>query len=223
MEKVPAQPSGLRTSSPGQVITVKLYARDAITRAGLSSCLTQQKGMAEISPATDSDPDVFIVATSNTDANTLRLLENLSPTGEGRFILIVEQAWQTDVYTAVERGVRAMLWRSNFSPLAFVQTIKAVVDGEGSFPPGLQGTLMQQVQQVHREVLAPRGLTASTFSDREIDVLQLLSEGLDLDQISRRMQYSERTVKNILYSAMKRHQFRNRTQAVAHAIRSGLI
>ncbi|MFJ2008703.1 response regulator transcription factor [Streptomyces chartreusis] len=210
-------------SSSAEMITVKLHADDIITRVGLSSCLAQFDGFSELGPAVEDSPDVYIVATGDSDANTLRLLESLSPTAKDRFILIVDNKWQTDVYAAVEKGVRAMLWRSSFSSSHLAQTIKAVVSGAGLFPPGLQGALMQQVQQVHRDVLAPRGLTALTFSDREIKVLRLLSEGLDLDQISQRIQYSERTVKNILYSAMKRHQFRNRTQAVAHAIRSGLI
>jgi DNA-binding NarL/FixJ family response regulator len=206
-----------------QKIAVKVHARDALTRAGISSLLKYSTEFSEVSLEADGEPDVFIVVTEYTDATTLELLEKLSPSGAGRFMLIVDQAWQAGVYAAVERGVRAMLWRSNFSLTTLTQSLHAVVNGEGLFPPGLQGRLMQQVQQVHRDVLAPRGLTASIFSDREIDVLRLLSEGLDLDQISRKMQYSERTVKNILYSAMKRHQFRNRTHAVSYAIRSGLI
>ena len=226
MENNAAQPSGVETrrkASPARVITVKLHVGDLITRAGLSSYLAQHAEFSVLSLAAETVPDVFIVATRSADADTLKLLESLTSAGGCRFILIVEQAWQADVYAAGEKGVRAMLWRSSFSSDTLAQTINAVVDGEGSFPSGLQGMLMQQVQRVHRDVLAPRGLTASTFSDRELEVFRLLSEGLDLDQISRKIQYSERTVKNILYAAMKRHHFRSRTHAVAYAIRLGII
>jgi len=206
-----------------RVITVKLSADDEITLVGLSHCLGQSLRFNVVDSNSDTEPDAFVISVKSADASTLKLLEALSPAGTGRFILIVDKSWQVDVYAAVEKGVRSVLWRSNFSTAIITRAINAVVDGEGSFPPRLQGALMQQVQLVHREILAPRGLTSSTFSDREIDVLRHLSEGLDLDQVSRRMRYSERTIKNILYNAMKRHNFNNRTQAVSHAIRSGLI
>ena len=116
-----------------------------------------------------------------------------------------------------------MLWRDTFTPAAFVRTLLTVADGGGSFPPTLQGTLMEQVQWTHREVLAPRGLTASGVSPRELDVLRLVSEGRELSEIATKLCYSERTVKYILYGLMKRLQLRNRAHAVSYAIRAGLI
>ncbi|MFG2884067.1 LuxR C-terminal-related transcriptional regulator [Streptomyces sp. NPDC048297] len=226
METLGTQPRGaavIRTATHRRVITVRLHADDEITLTGLSHCLAGSLRFTVVDHDSDAEPDVFVVSVESADAATLKLLEGLSPTGTGRFVLIVDKSWQTDVYAAVEKGVRSVLWRSNFSTAVMARTINAVVQGEGSFPSKLQGALMQQVQLVHRDVLAPRGLTSSAFSDREIDVLRFISEGLDLDQVSQRMGYSERTIKSILYNVMKRHDFHNRTQAVSHAIRSGLI
>ncbi|MFJ2008668.1 response regulator transcription factor [Streptomyces chartreusis] len=67
------------------------------------------------------------------------------------------------------------------------------------------------------------GLAAPGYSPREIDVLKLLADGMDLEKVAETLSYSERTIKNILYGAMKRHNLRNRTHAVSHAIRAGLI
>ncbi|MBM9624557.1 response regulator transcription factor (plasmid) [Streptomyces zhihengii] len=215
--------SGVRSVAADRIIAVRLHAEDAITMAGLSHCLGQFSRFAVSDSQANTEPDVFVVAVKNVDAATLKLLDALAPRGTGRFILVVDRSWQVDVYAAVEKGVRSVLFRSNFSTAVIARTISSVAEGEGSFPSKLQGALMQQVQLVQQEVLAPRGLTSSAFSDREIDVLRYLSEGLDLDEISKKMRYSERTIKNILYSAMKHHNFHNRTQAVSHAIRAGLI
>ncbi|MBM9624514.1 response regulator transcription factor [Streptomyces zhihengii] len=204
-------------------IAVKIHASDVIAHAGLVHSLQQSPRLREFDQHRDTEPDVFTLSVKSVDASTLKLIDTLSPSGSGRFVLVIDKDCHVDVYAAIERGVRAMLWRSNFSTTAICNTISAVADGEGCLPAGLQGALMRQVQLVHREVLAPRGLTSSAFSQREIEVLRLLSEGLDLEQVSQRMQYSERTIKNVLYAAMKRHHFTNRTQAVSHAIRSGLI
>jgi DNA-binding NarL/FixJ family response regulator len=61
------------------------------------------------------------------------------------------------------------------------------------------------------------------LTDREIKVLKLLAEGLDTAEVGRRLFYSERTVKNIVHDVTSRLNLRNRTQAVAYALRQGLI
>ena len=63
----------------------------------------------------------------------------------------------------------------------------------------------------------------SGLTKREITVLKHIAEGLATDEIARRMAYSERTVKNILHDVTTRLQLRNRTHAVAFAVREGLI
>ena len=79
------------------------------------------------------------------------------------------------------------------------------------------------MERLQHQVLHPRGLTLAGLTDREIEVLRLLSEGLDTNEVSQRLYYSERTVKNIIHNVTSRLDLRNRTHAVAYAIRQGLI
>jgi DNA-binding NarL/FixJ family response regulator len=72
-------------------------------------------------------------------------------------------------------------------------------------------------------VLSPRGLTFTGLTEREVSVVRLLAEGYDTAEIARRLYYSERTVKNIIHDITSRLELRNRTHAVAYAIREGLI
>ena len=58
---------------------------------------------------------------------------------------------------------------------------------------------------------------------RERDVLALVAEGHSTREVARRLCYSERTIKNILQSLTTRFGLRNRTQAVAWALRNGWI
>jgi DNA-binding NarL/FixJ family response regulator len=58
---------------------------------------------------------------------------------------------------------------------------------------------------------------------RELDVLTLVAEGLSTREIAKKLCYSERTIKNILQDVTMRLSLRNRTHAVAFAIRAGWI
>ena len=90
-------------------------------------------------------------------------------------------------------------------------------------PPDLLGRLLDQVGRLQRTVLDPRGITFTGLASREIEVLKLVAEGWDTAQIATRLSYSERTVKNVLHDVTTRLQLRNRSHAVAYAMREGLI
>ena len=90
-------------------------------------------------------------------------------------------------------------------------------------PQHVFGRLLDQVGRLQRQVLNPRGLSFAVLTDREIKVMKLLADGLDTAEVGRRLFYSERTVKNIVHDVTSRLNLRNRTQAVAYALRQGLI
>ncbi|MFB7511503.1 response regulator transcription factor, partial [Streptomyces broussonetiae] len=95
--------------------------------------------------------------------------------------------------------------------------------GEGVLPGDLLGKLLTHVGGLQRSALDPRGLTLSTLTAREADMLRLVAEGFDTAEIAQKTAYSERTVKNVLHEITTRLQLRNRAHAVGYALRNGLI
>ena len=63
----------------------------------------------------------------------------------------------------------------------------------------------------------------SPLTHREQRVLTLIADGCSTREVAQRMNYSERTIKNVLQSVSERLHYRNRTQAVACAVRNGWI
>lgn len=61
------------------------------------------------------------------------------------------------------------------------------------------------------------------LSARERRMLELMADGHSTREVARLMCYSERTIKNVLQELMAREQLRNRTHAVAWAVRTGRI
>ncbi|MFD7917717.1 response regulator transcription factor [Streptomyces sp. NPDC059740] len=205
-------------------VRVAIHAPEGLVRAGLVSYLQHGRELTEVPVGEVRDGDVVVVAADVADASVLETLRGLSGDADVLFVLVVARGgWRAETSSAVDRGVRAVLWRDSFTPEDFTRTLLTVARGGGSLPASLQGTLMEQAQTIQREVLAPRGLAASGMSSRETDVLRLVAEGQELSQIATKLCYSERTIKYVLYGVMKRLQLRNRAHAVSYAIRSGLI
>jgi DNA-binding NarL/FixJ family response regulator len=61
------------------------------------------------------------------------------------------------------------------------------------------------------------------LTDREQQVLALIAAGHPTREVAQRLSYSERTVKNVLHDIVTKLGARSRSQAVAHAVREGLI
>ena len=137
--------------------------------------------------------------------------------------LVVGKFERTALQSAIECGVSAVIRRSTADADKVVGMIMALSRGEGMLPGDLLGQLLDHVGQLQREVLEPRGLTMSTLTAREVDVLRLVSEGFDTNEIATKMSYSERTVKNILHEITTRLHLRNRAHAVGYTMRQGLI
>jgi DNA-binding NarL/FixJ family response regulator len=128
-----------------------------------------------------------------------------------------------DVLTVVDAGVCAIVWRWEATATRLSEIVVKAAAGEAALPADVLTRLLRQIERLNRHVLAPRGIGLGGLSTREIDVLRLAADGLDTDEISTKLSYSTRTVTSVLHDVMHRYQLRNRTHAVAYAIREGLI
>ena len=204
-------------------VATYVYADDPILQAGLVS---QLRGRPEIDIVEASElnrAQVGVAAADALDDETLRILRALKRAGIAHTLLIMRAIDDAAVVSAAEVGVSGLLRRSEATPEALVRTIQKVAAGDGVIPSDLLGHLLGQVGRLQRQVLSPRGLTFSGLSDREIEVLRLIAEGHDTNEIARQLCYSQRTVKNVLHDVTTRLQLRNRSHAVAYAVREGLI
>lgn len=198
-----------------------IHGRDPISQAGVVSQLKSRPEIRVVDHAEQAD--VAVVIADHVDANTARELRSLRKDGRPQLMLVATAVDDAALVLAAEAGVAGLLRRSDANPDTLVRTIRRVASGEGEVPPDLLGRLLEQVGRLQRQVLAPRGLTFSGLTPRETEVLRLVADGHDTSEIALRMCYSERTVKNVLHDLTTRLQLRNRTHAVAYAVREGLI
>jgi len=210
-------------SAPPARIDVYVAASDPLSRAGTLSQLRGAIGMRLVDEDALDQEGVALVVADDIDSETVRAIKVLRRRGVERICLLVSRLDAKGVLAAVEVGVRGVLRRSEATPRNLTSAISAVAAGEGALPGDLLGRLLDQVGQLQSQVLAPRGLTVSGLTERELSVLRLLADGLDTAEVGTRLFYSERTVKNIIHDMTSRLELRNRTHAVAYAMRQGLI
>ena len=123
----------------------------------------------------------------------------------------------------VGAGVAGVLRRAEATPESLSSAVVAATKGDGTLAPDLIGRLLHQMNRLQHDVLTPRGLGADGLSDRERSVLKLLSEGLGTHEIAGKLAYSERTIKNVIHDVTTRLNLRNRSHAVAYAVKAGIV
>lgn len=211
----------MSTSMSTGAVATHVHARDPISQAGVVAQLRMRPEIRIVDTAPQAA--VAVMITDAVDDTTTRELRSLHKDGHPRLMLVATTIDDAALVAAAEAGVAGLLRRCDASADAMVHTIVKVASGDGEVPADLLGRLLEQVGRLQRQVLAPRGLTFTGLTPRETEVLRLVADGLDTSEIASRMCYSERTVKNVLHDLTTRLQLKNRTHAVAYAVREGLI
>ncbi|WP_405965007.1 response regulator transcription factor [Streptomyces sp. NBC_00723] len=202
----------------GETVRVAIHAPAPLVRAGLAGFVALDPRLHELPRDRIGEADAIVVAVDVADASALDLLHRLCDRPGARFLVVVGKKWRADLSAAQKRGVRAVVWWDFCSPDVFARSVRAVA---GSEEIPLPSPLAPERAEHH--VVASLGRAEPRLNAREVDVLRLIAEGKQCDEIALELSYSERTVRYILYGAMKRLRTRNRAHAVSHAIRAGLI
>ncbi|MCP2261496.1 regulatory protein, luxR family [Streptoalloteichus tenebrarius] len=204
-------------------VAVAVHAFDPISYVGITGLVRDVPGIRLVRDQEVPRAEVIVVVAAAIDSEVLAQLRNLARRGTARLVLVVDDLREADLLALVECGLAGVVPRSAATAQRLAASVLAAAEGRGQLPEDLLGALLRQVNRLQREVLAPRGLTASGLDPREVDVLRLLAEGFGTVDIAEKLAYSERTVKNIVHGLLNRLGLRNRPHAVAWAVREGLI
>jgi DNA-binding NarL/FixJ family response regulator len=216
----------MNASSP--VLRVLVVADDPLARAGLATLLSQQPGCDVVGQAASradlpaeveaARPDVLLWDLGWDPAPGSERLAELADDLPPVAALLPGGDEPAEVRHAWESGARALLPREADGP-RLLAALEAMVLDLLVLDPALAGDLLQPQQG-----LGPAAdLMVEDLTPREMEVLQLLAEGLPNKAIARRLDVSEHTVKFHVNAILGKLGARSRTQAVVRATRLGLI
>jgi DNA-binding NarL/FixJ family response regulator len=210
---------------------VKLFVLDSHTiyRRGLAASLELIDGVEEVAHAESVREAWESVGLFNAD---LVLLDHAVPGGRD-FIGAVSQATGARVLVctsdcsldhvlgAMQAGAIGFLRKDTLTMEGLAAAVRAAASGAGVVTPELLGNL---VRSVATEANGHDGRSnGTTLTDREQQVLSLIAAGHPTREVAQELCYSERTVKNVLHDVVTKLNARSRSQAVAFAVREGLI
>jgi DNA-binding NarL/FixJ family response regulator len=194
-----------------------------VSEAGITAQLRRRPEVHLLEGNDREDAAVAVVVADEIDEEAARTIRAIQRSGSTRVVVIVSRLDDAGVFAALEAGACGLLRRQEAAGEKLVALVQAAAKGDGSVPPDLLGRLLAQIGKLQRHVLQPRGLTVSGLTEREVEVLRLVADGWDTAEIANRLCYSERTIKNVIHDVTARLALRNRAQAVAYAVREGLI
>lgn len=203
-------------------LRVLIIARDPLARAGLAVLLEQQPGCVVVGQvdgetgaldAIDIYQPELVLFDLGWDATTAPpQLAALSQADVPVVALLPDDAAAAEVWQAGALGL--LLRNSDAGQIG--AALPAVRQGLAVIAPELSGALSHAPLPAAPKLLDP-------LTPREVEVLQLLAEGLPNKAIARRLAISEHTVKFHVNSILSKIGAQSRTEAVVKATQLGLI
>ncbi|MBW4720279.1 response regulator transcription factor [Saccharothrix sp. SC076] len=203
-------------------VRVVVQAADQLSMAGLTSFLGARPEVALVGPDRWAEAEVAVVAVSRLGEEVAARLRGLAAQVRVPVVLVLDEIGEADVLTAVECRAVAILPRAGATGDRVLRAVLAAASGGGVMPPNMVAELLDHVRRLQRQLVAPAS-ERGKLTNREVEVLRLMADGLDTAEIASTLCYSERTIKNVFYGITSRLNLRNRPHAVAYALRKGVI
>src|SRR2546429_3575946 len=165
-------------------IPVYVTASDPILDTGVSTQLRSRPELTVLDSVHDFADAVCVVVGDEADDATLRLVRELRGRGLRQIIMVLAHIDDTALFAAIESGACGLLRRQEASPERLVTAITQAASMGGVLSPKLLGRLLEQVNRLQTRVLAPRGIHLSALSDREVEVLRLMAQGMEVKEIA---------------------------------------
>jgi len=199
----------------------------ALFRRGLISLLGDMPDFEVVGEAGDGyealgviervQPDILLLDVNMPHMDGISLVQELRRRKSSlRILMLTISQEDSDLIGAIRAGANGYILK-NAEPEALHQALRNVAVGQGALSPEVVGPILNAVS--HSLVDAP----AALLSERELEVLACLSEGLTTLQIASRLFISENTVKTHIRHILDKLESSNRTEAVGKATQLGLL
>jgi DNA-binding NarL/FixJ family response regulator len=203
----------------GASLSCLIIDEHPVVRQGIRALLERELGGVTVSDAPTPDaalanhhggpPDVVIIDPRSAGAEVAALVTRLSSELSSPIVVFTSNGGARLLAEALKAGVKGYV-RKDSPPEDLVRAIRAAQSGDFYVDPALSSTIVLEE--------GDRTLTA-----RQREILQMLADGMQTEAVAKRLGLSTETVRTHTKRILAKLHADTRTQAVAIAIRNGLI
>jgi DNA-binding NarL/FixJ family response regulator len=178
-------------------------------------------GVAATDLAASAVPDVVLMDVRMPKQSGIEACQSIKDVApNARIIMLTVSDEEADLYDAVKNGASGYLLKdSSIDEVA--QAVRLVADGQSLISPSMAIKLLDEFKQMSR---ADRQLVPTPrLTDRELEVLRFVAQGLNNREIAKQLFISENTVKNHVRNILEKLQLHSRMEAVMYAVREKLL
>lgn len=216
-----------------------LLAEDHImTRMGMSIVLEQAQGLKLVAEAEDGEiaiekakeflPDLILmdIGLPNVDGiEATRKIKAFNP--DIKILMFTSRDNEDDVFASFKSGADGYIMKGA-TPEQTVSAIKAVNEGTAWIDPQIARLVLSNIQQNKSENIKDEEFTNTKtnnydLTDRELDVLALIVEGLSNSEIADRLVIAKATAKTHVHSILQKLYVDDRTKAAVIALKEGIV
>ena len=221
-------------------IKVLLVEDHTMVRLGLSLVFENSKDINLIGEAENGkkgvelalklNPDVILMAIGHPEMDGIQATSLIKKSNPNIKVLIfTSRESEDDVFDSLSAGADGYIMKGA-NEEQMISAIKAVAEGTAWLDPAIARLVLSSVKRqtstsvdnnissVNKNAKNVYGLT-----DREIEVLALIVEGLNNSQIAKRLVITLSTAKAHVHSILQKLYVTNRTQATIQAVKEGLV
>ena len=198
-----------------------------IVRKGIRALLEQvddidvigeaSNGEEAVTQAKKLNPDVILMDLMMPKMDGIAAIHEIQASQlAARIIALTSFVTEDKVFPAIKAGAMGYLLKDS-EPEDLITAIRKVNRGEPSLHPIVAKMVLAELGQPVKQPLTPEPLT-----QREVDIIRLVAQGLSNRQIAEQLVIGEATVRTHVGNVLNKLHLANRVQATLYALREGL-
>lgn len=220
------------------MINVLLVEDHELYRMGLSMLLDKAEGITLLAEAADGldgikkarelSPDVILMDIGLPNVDGIEATQRIKEfNSDVKILIFTSRDSENDVFEAFKAGADGYVMKGA-TPEQTISAIKSVYEGIGWIDPAIAKMVFANLQRPSTLVVtAPetskKAENSYGLTERELDVLELMVEGLSNPQIADRLVITKATAKAHVHSILQKLCVSSRTQATVTAMKEGLV
>ena len=221
------------------MINVLLVEDHELYRMGLAILLSKDDainllaesadGLDGIKKARELNPDVILMDIGLPNIDGIEATQKIKEFNENiKVLMFTSRDSEHDVFESFKAGADGYIMKGA-TPEQTISAIKAVNEGVGWIDPTIARLVFSNLQRPTTQFVTPADVKTKNLknsyglTERELDVLELMVEGLSNPQIADKPVITRATAKAHVHSILQKLCVSSRTQATVTAMKEGLV